>query len=134
MAQDNQVLEVENRLKQLATLVEEAEAVKKTVESDGWELVIGPLLDKMIIDVLGQKQNGRWHNGSIDEQTLDEPNARLLCAYKRALTDFHNRIFVVIDSLESYHKEYNELQAFTEESDIEPLATGYDNVDVKSIE
>ena len=97
------------RLKELSELIDIGLKVKQTLETDGWKLIIEPMLDKMILDVIGGKQNGRWHNGSLGDKRLGETRIQNLCWYKRALTDFHNYIHEYVDHLDKYQEEYDNL-------------------------
>lgn len=111
-----------NRLKQLAQLIDIGEQVKQMTETDGWK-IIEPLLNKMIFDVMGGLENGRWHNGSLDTKDLGEEHARELIAYKRALVDFHKYIYQYIDPLSTYTEEYNRI--IKEEQTEKEVDTGY---------
>lgn len=120
-----------DRLKALSKEIDESEEVVKTLESKGWKDTIEPLLDKMIIDVLGQKQGGRWHNGSLDEKELGEEKAQVLIAYKRALTDLHSYIYQVVDSLKPNRAEYAELLKDEKEQPTNETETDYNLEDGK---
>ena len=114
-----------DRLKELSKQIEESEQVLETLGSKGWKNTIGPLLDKMIIDVLGQKQNGRWHNGSLDAKELGEEKAQVLISYKRALTDLHFYIYQIVDSLKPNRAEYAELIKDEKEQPTNETETDY---------
>jgi len=108
--QEQQLKEINNyKLKDLGRCIADCEKVTEMVESSGWKDIVGPLLDKMIIDVVGGKQNDRWHNGSLDDSRLGEEKMKSLVAYKRALTDFYKYIYQYIDSLDGYKAEYNKI-------------------------
>ena len=98
-----------SRLKELSKFIDDSEKVLNTITSPGWVEIIGPLLDKMIIDVLGSKQNNRWHNGHLGNKELGESKLQILCAYKEALTDLHSYIYDFVDRLEPSKAEYTEL-------------------------
>ena len=114
-----------DRLKELSRQIEESEQVLETLESKGWKNTIEPILDKMIIDVLGHKQNGRWHNGSLDAKGLGEEKAQVLISYKRALTDLHSYIYGVVDSLKPNRAEYAELLKDEKEQPTNETETDY---------
>ena len=114
-----------DRLKELSKQIEESENVLETLKSKGWKDTIEPLLDKMIIDVLGQKQGGRWHNGSLEEKGLGEEEAKVLIAYKRALTDLHSYIYQVVDSLAPNRVEYADLLKDEKEQPTNETETDY---------
>ncbi len=79
------------------------EKIKVTLETNGWAEILRPLLDKMIIDVLGGKENGRWHNGSLD-RAHNEERKEFLLGYKAALVNFHSAIYSYLDESETAKK------------------------------
>ena len=66
------------------------------LSTNEWTEVIEPLLNKMIIDVLGGMENGRWHNGSLDRSRKEERKEFLL-GYKAALVNFHSEVYSYLD-------------------------------------
>jgi len=115
-----------DRLKELSTLIDSGEQVKEMTETKGWQRHIEPLLNKMIIDVMGGFENGRWHNGSLDANDLGEEKAKELIAYKRALVDFHKYIYQYIDPLALYTEEYNKIvKEESKENNEKEVETGY---------
>ena len=120
-----------DRLKDLSNSIDEGRIVKDMVESDGFQKVVGPMLDKMIVDVLGQKENGRWHNGSIGDARLGEERLRSLCAYKRALTDFHAYLYNYIDQLPKFEKEYSDIVKDEENTNATEMDTEYNVAVIK---
>ncbi len=126
---DNQTNLNLQRLKELSQLIDIGEEVKKTLDTDGWKLILEPMLNKMITDVMGGIENGRWHNGSLDELKLGEEEAKVLIAYKRALVDLHKYIYQYVDPLPQLHEEYNQIlkeESHPEESEVK---TGYEGKD-----
>jgi len=117
------------RLKELSRLIDAGEQVRQMTDTDGWKLHIEPLLNKMITDVMGGLENGRWHNGSLDAVELGEEKAKELIAYKRALTDLHKYIYQYIDPLSLLTEEYNKIvkdeQTERNEKEVE---TGYGTI------
>lgn len=71
--------------------------VKETLETEGWKKVIGPILDKMIEDVIGTKKDGRWDAGSFGDKRLTEAKAQNLLWYRQALIEFHERVMDNLD-------------------------------------
>ena len=65
--------------------------VADTVNSPGWQKIIGPTLDKMIIDILGGKINDRWLSGKLDKARTDEKREFYIGA-KQALIELHQRV------------------------------------------
>jgi len=97
------------RLKELSQLIDNGEKVEEVMKLPGWEEILEPMLSKMIIDVVGGKQNGRWHNGSLGDKRLGEERLKCLSSYKCALTDFHSYVYDFVDQLPQLRKEYEEL-------------------------
>tara|TARA_Y100000310_G_scaffold345312_1_gene463652 strand:+ start:4536 stop:4904 length:369 start_codon:yes stop_codon:yes gene_type:complete len=97
------------RLKELSKQVDDGLKVKEMIETEGWKELMEPLLDKMIIDVLGAKEDGRWHNGSLSIIDLGKEEAKALISYKRALTDLHSYVYDIVDTGEQAQTEYNDL-------------------------
>jgi len=117
-----------DRLKELSKLIDSGEQVKAMTETDGWKLHIEPLINKLIIDVMGGFENGRWHNGSLELKELGEEKAKELIAYKRALVDLHKYIYQYIDPLKQYTDEYNRIvKEEQKENPEKEVETGYDN-------
>ena len=99
----------QDRLRELSEYIEKGRKVNEMLESDGWKEIIEPMLDKMISDVIGAKEEGRWHNGSISLSSVGTEEAKSLIAYKRALTDFHNYVYDIVETSEQSELEYKEL-------------------------
>ena len=99
----------EQRLEELSKYIDVCGKVTETVNTDGWKEVLQPMLDKMIIDVIGGKENGRWSQGSISKHDIGSEPAIALLSYKRALTDFSNYILQYVDGLEVAKAEYTEV-------------------------
>lgn len=86
--------------------MEDGRKIKETVESEGWGVLIEPILDKMITDALGGKKDGRWLPGTekISNYTSDQ-----MLSYKDALIEFHNKIYDYMDYLPTWEAEYKQL-------------------------
>jgi hypothetical protein len=82
--------------------------VRDMLASNGWKEVIEPVLNKMIIDVLGGMENGRWHNGSLDRARSEERKEFLL-GYKAALVNFHSVVYSYMDESEKAKTDLKEL-------------------------
>ena len=64
--------------------------VVTTLETQGWKDVIAPLIDKMIIDIVGGKIKGKWVSGLLNRAKSEEKREYYI-GYKQALIDLHNR-------------------------------------------
>jgi len=95
--------------------------VGDTLSTDGWINHIAPLLDKMIVDVLGGKQGDRWISAphGIGEEKISVDYLRFLLGYKAAVIDVHSRILKFIDDKnEVLEAEHSQPKVYT--SDYEP--------------
>lgn len=72
--------------------------VKALMESPGWKNTVGPLLDKMIIDVVGGKINDTWTSGLLDRAKKEE-RREFYIGYKQALIDLHGRMMFHLTQL-----------------------------------
>jgi hypothetical protein len=93
---------------QCKELINLGDKVKATLLTNGWVEVIEPLLNKMIIDVLGGMENGRWHNGSLDRSRKDERKEFLL-GYKAALVNLHSAVYSYLDEAETAKETIKDL-------------------------
>ena len=98
--------EREARLRELGKLIDNGQKIQLLLDSDGWKEIVAPLLDKMIVDLVGGREGSRWTNGSLDDKRLGEERLKSLMAYKRALTDFSNYVYDYVDGLGDWSKEY----------------------------
>lgn len=89
-------------------------AVKETVESDGWKNTIAPLLDKMIIDIVGGKIGDVWSSGKLDRAKKEE-RREFYVGYKQALIDLHGRIMFHLQQLPMVEDNLKALQLEKEE-------------------
>ena len=76
-----------------------AEQIKIMFESNAWKHYAGPLLDRMITDVIGGKENGRWLGTppKLNERTIATEEFRYLLGYKASLIDFIEGLNAIID-------------------------------------
>lgn len=81
-----------------AQLVRMGRLVDEMLETRGWKEVVGPMLDQMIMDVVGAKMNGRWKLGALGGRNIDNVTAQNLVWYRQALIEFHQYIYSYIDS------------------------------------
>lgn len=95
---------------QCKELINLGDKVKATIATNGWVEVIEPLLNKMITDVLGGMENGRWHNGSLDRSRKEERKEFLL-GYKAALVNFHSAVYSYLDEAETAKETVKDLNA-----------------------
>ena len=116
----------EYNLRKLGREIDQSEKVLVTLNTPGWKEIIGPILDKMIEDVVGGKRDGRWHNGALDDKRLGEIKLQNLCWYKRGLTDFHTYVHQFIDSLPASKKEYEDIVKEETDPNYNDVETGYE--------
>jgi hypothetical protein len=74
--------------------------VKSMLEHPGWKQFVEPLLDQMIVDVIGGKENGVWLNmpDSLKEKNMTLDEIKYLLGYKTALIDFAQRVQGLVES------------------------------------
>jgi len=65
--------------------------VYTTTQSNGWNKTIEPLIDKMIVDTIGGKVNGRWTGGTLTDGDGTK-NQDFYLGYKQFGIDLLNRI------------------------------------------
>jgi hypothetical protein len=83
--------------------------VREMLNTNAWREHVGPLLDTMITDVLGGKENGRWHNGTLDDNALSEDKLRELQMYKAGLVNFHSGVMKFIDDADDAISELDRM-------------------------
>lgn len=98
-------------------------AVKETVDGDGWKNTIAPLIDKMIIDVVGGKIGDVWASGKLDRAKKEE-RREFYIGYKQALIDLHGRIMFHLQQLPSIEENIIALQKEKEDRYRIPMVDG----------
>lgn len=96
----------ETELEQLNISIQKAEMLKNFIEEPVWIEVLEPLLDKMISDILGgREEDGKWYNGSLTNvQAKNHIDLVYAQAQKSALISFKNMIYECIESAEEARK------------------------------
>ena len=79
-------------------IISNARLIEETLETRGWKEIIEPLIDMMISNVIGYKEDGRWVKGMFDNFDLSEANAQNLIWYKQALVHLHQQIYSYLDA------------------------------------
>jgi hypothetical protein len=105
-AQSDLINESEKRLNRDVVI---CRAVKETVEGDGWKNTIAPLIDKMIIDIVGGKIADVWASGKLDRAKKEE-RREFYIGYKQALIDLHGRVMSHLVQLPMLEDRLKELQ------------------------
>ena len=73
-------------------IIAQYEELKITTQTQGWKKVVRPLLDKMISDVIGTKQeSGSYDTGVYGLDKTDQELARAF-HYRQALMEFANHL------------------------------------------
>jgi hypothetical protein len=94
-------------LKDINKKIRVCEKVVDTLNSAGWKDIISPIIDTMIMDVVGGKIGDTWISGKIDKARKDE-RREFYIGYKQALIDLHGRIQfhqTQLTQLKEKHKE-----------------------------
>ena len=102
-----------------------AEQIGIMLESNAWKEYVGPLLDRMITDVIGGKEDGRWLGcpPKLNERTLEEKEWRFLLGYKAGLIDFHEAVYGIIDEA----KAAQEAEAEQDDKETDMLNSPYND-------
>lgn len=90
-------------------LAAQAEQLRLTMDTQGWKEIVQPVLDKMIVDVIGYKnKDGTWEAGATDFNKSWTPE--MFIAYRQALMDFNNHLLSFLTEGERLraHKENEE--------------------------
>jgi hypothetical protein len=88
-------MQLDQEIEKMQSSISLCRKVAEVVEMPGWKDIIEPLLDKMIMDIVGSKVNGRWYGGLIDRAKKDE-RREFYVGYKQALIDLHTRILAYV--------------------------------------
>ena len=83
--------------------------VETTVQSPGWQEIIEPLLDKMLMDIVGGKVNGKWYGGLLDRAKKDERREYYI-GYKQALIDLHGRVMAFPNGIKQLQTKLENLK------------------------
>ena len=100
----------ESHAKLLNEAINIGDEVKVMIESPTWQNYIEPLFDALIGDVLGRKINGRWVNGALSDEELDERSIRELEKYKQGIIAVHLAIYKLIDDADAAREEIKATQ------------------------
>ena len=90
---DSQFNPTDEELKNLHKKLEICNKVVATLETPGWKDIISPIIDSMIIGVLGGKIGDNWSSGKIMRARSEEKREYYI-GYKQALIDLHTRILL----------------------------------------
>jgi len=90
---------IENEQKAHYQKITDGTTVQATLKTKGWKKIIGPMLDKMVKDIVGGKYFNRWSGGNLTKARKDETLAYYI-GYKQALIDLHNRVWNYVDQVE----------------------------------
>ena len=84
------------------------EKVRKTINSKGWQEILGPKLDKMIESVTGQKdKHGLYVPGIMDKGGRDE---QYYIGYKAGLMDYNNEVYNHLVAIETTRESIKTLE------------------------
>lgn len=99
---------------QLYEKIRLGEMIQRTVDTKGWQEIIEPMIDKMIIDTIGGKQGDTWNPGIIRKCKKDETVAYYI-GYKQFGVDLHNRVMAYIKSIGHSKDALGELEKSKQE-------------------
>jgi hypothetical protein len=99
----------DERQKKLSRDLSICQKVQTTLESPGWQEILGPTLEKMILEVTGGKLGDSYINGKLDRARTDE-RREFYIGYKQALIDFYNRAHMHIRQLPIIEEQIKSLK------------------------
>ena len=81
------------QIEQLNEIISVGDKVEELINCDTWKEYVEPILDKMIVDILGGKVNGRYVSApqQVEESKCDLPALKFLLGYKAGLIMFHEK-------------------------------------------
>ena len=85
---------VDKKINLLKTLNKKLSASRKviaTIGTEGWGDIVQPIIDRMIMDVIGGRTGDFWDAGDVKTNKTLHPE--YLFGYRQSLIDFHNRIW-----------------------------------------
>jgi hypothetical protein len=109
---------------------ENGRLVNEMLKTQGWTEIIGPLLDKMIQDVLGAKVNGRWTCGASNVNTMDPNEANCFIWYRQALIEFHNYVNSYIDMSKEIERQRHEKGGHGDKPSVPMMSGPYHHEDM----
>ena len=80
------------------------EKVKETIETEGWNKIILPSLNRMIVEELGGRLGNNWTYGRIQKET-DSNNIWVSIGRKQALLEFHNHVYNYVKMIKTLHSQ-----------------------------
>lgn len=83
--------------------------VKATLDSEGWKETIAPIIDRMIIDIVGGKIGDNWTGGLVSKAKTDEKR-EFYIGRKDALMELHNRVMFHLTKLKQNEKRLKDLE------------------------
>lgn len=86
-----------------------AEKVRSTINTPGWKDILGPLLDRMIIDVIGGKIKGKWVSGALENARKDERREYYI-GFKQGLMQYHSHIMNYISQIARIEGEIEDIE------------------------
>jgi hypothetical protein len=113
-------LQIDRDLKEISKKMSVCKKVCDTLDSDGWNDILSPLLDRMIIDVVGGKIGDTWVSGKLDRAKKEE-RREFYIGYKQALIDFHARAYFHAMQLDKLKEQQKDLTASKQERYRQPL-------------
>ena len=88
-------------------------------ETRGWKEIVSPALDKMIIDVVGGKHEGKWYTGYVDNPEAGH-DAQFYIGVKHALIKFHTFVLNHLREIPRLEEQIKVLQDAQAETTVDP--------------
>ena len=99
--------------------------VQATLSTKGWQEVIKPLIEKMIVDVVGGKQGDTWNNGLLSRARSDEKR-EFYIGYKQFGIDLYNRVQAYVYNIQVAENKIKEIQDIESSKTVKQQISSYD--------
>jgi hypothetical protein len=113
-------LHIDRNIKALNDKLRICRDVREMMKTDGWKNTVEPLVDRLIVDVVGGKLAGKWVAGRVDRARTDE-RREFYVGYKQSLIDFYNRVVFHDSQVELLEEKINDLVKAKDQKFTDPM-------------
>jgi uncharacterized coiled-coil DUF342 family protein len=110
-------------LQKLNSKLQACREVVATLETPGWKKIIQPIIDKMIIDIVGGRDGDYWDAGQIKREIFKDYKVEHMLGYRQSLVDLHNRIWGYKAQIKSIEQKISSLKN-KQPADAQPMQGG----------
>jgi len=113
------------------TVLSNGKLIEEVFKTKGWRTLIEPILDEMIVSVLGKKSNGLWLKGHFIKSRKDEKK-EFYIGYACALQELNNSIQNYLISAETIKRRISERNEEEKEPKVQiPLVNDAEEEDIE---